>query len=369
MRYTESRLSKISEILLNELGQGTVDYQPNFDGTLAEPQYLPARLPHILLNGTTGIAVGMATDIPPHNINEIADAAVMLLDNPKARLDDVLEIVQGPDFPTEAEIISPKSEIRKIYEQGRGSIKMRATWKKKTARSLFLRFHINLLPQSYCTNSRTNDGKKLPMLEDIRDEADHENPIRIVLVPRSNRVDTDALMAHLFATTDLEKSYRVNMNMIGLDHKPAVKGLLEILNEWLDFRRATVTRRLQYRLDKVLSRLHILEGLMIAFLNIDEVIEIIRHEDDPKAELMARFNLSDEQADAILNLRLRHLAKLEENQLKAEQDELEKERLNLEAILGSERRLNTLIKKEIQEDAKNMPVHVCLNWSNVKKPK
>lgn len=353
MRYTESRLSKIAEILLSELGQGTVDYQPNFDGTLAEPQYLPARLPHILLNGTTGIAVGMATDIPPHNINEIADAAVMLLDNPKVGLDDVLEIVQGPDFPTEAEIISPKAEIRKIYEQGRGSIKMRATWKKEDGEII-----ISALPHQASPSKAIAQiadqmtAKKLPMLEDIRDEADHENPIRIVLVPRSNRVDTDALMAHLFATTDLEKSYRVNMNMIGLDHKPAVKGLLEILNEWLDFRRTTVTRRLQYRLDKVLSRLHILEGLMIAFLNIDEVIEIIRHEDDPKAELMVRFNLSDEQADAILNLRLRHLAKLEENQLKAEQDELEKERLNLEAILGSERRLNTLIKKEIQEDAK-----------------
>ena len=353
MRYTESRLSKISEILLNELGQGTVDYQPNFDGTLAEPQYLPARLPHILLNGTTGIAVGMATDIPPHNINEIADAAVMLLDNPKARLDDVLEIVQGPDFPTEAEIISPKSEIRKIYEQGRGSIKMRATWKQEDGEIIISALPHQSSPSKVIAQiAEQMTAKKLPMLEDIRDEADHENPIRIVLVPRSNRVDTDALMAHLFATTDLEKNYRVNMNMIGLDHKPAVKGLLEILNEWLDFRRTTVTRRLQYRLDKVLSRLHILEGLMIAFLNIDEVIEIIRHEDDPKAELMARFNLSDEQADAILNLRLRHLAKLEENQLKAEQDELEKERLNLEAILGSERRLNTLIKKEIQEDAK-----------------
>lgn len=353
MRYTESRLSKISEILLNELGQGTVDYQPNFDGTLAEPQYLPARLPHILLNGTTGIAVGMATDIPPHNINEIADAAVMLLDNPKARLDDVLEIVQGPDFPTEAEIISPKSEIRKIYEQGRGSIKMRAIWKKEDGEIIISALPHQSSPSKVIAQIADQmTAKKLPMLEDIRDEADHENPIRIVLVPRSNRVDTDALMAHLFATTDLEKSYRVNMNMIGLDHKPAVKGLLEILNEWLDFRRTTVTRRLQYRLDKVLSRLHILEGLMIAFLNIDEVIEIIRQEDDPKAELMARFNLSDEQADAILNLRLRHLAKLEENQLKAEQDELEKERLNLEAILGSERRLNTLIKKEIQEDAK-----------------
>lgn len=305
MRYTESRLSKISEILLNELGQGTVDYQPNFDGTLAEPQYLPARLPHILLNGTTGIAVGMATDIPPHNINEIADAAVMLLDNPKAKLDDVLEIVQGPDFPTEAEIISPKSEIRKIYEQGRGSIKMRATWKKEDAEIIISALPHQSSPSKVIAQIADQmTAKKLPMLEDIRDEADHENPIRIVLVPRSNRVDTDALMAHLFATTDLEKSYRVNMNMIGLDHKPAVKGLLEILNEWLTFRRTTVTRRLQYRLDKVLSRLHILEGLMIAFLNIDEVIEIIRHEDDPKAELMVRFNLSDEQADAIFKFTL-----------------------------------------------------------------
>ena len=295
----------------------------------------------------------MATDIPPHNINEIADAAVMLLDNPKAGLDDVLEIVQGPDFPTEAEIISPKSEIRKIYEQGRGSIKMRATWKKEDGEIIISALPHQSSPSKVIAQiAEQMTAKKLPMLEDIRDEADHENPIRIVLVPRSNRVDTDALMAHLFATTDLEKSYRVNMNMIGLDHKPAVKGLLEILNEWLTFRRTTVTRRLQYRLDKVLSRLHILEGLMIAFLNIDEVIDIIRNEDDPKAELMACFNLSDEQADAILNLRLRHLAKLEENQLKAEQDELEKERSNLEAILGSERRLNTLIKKEIQEDAK-----------------
>ncbi|OOF39802.1 DNA topoisomerase IV subunit A [Rodentibacter rarus] len=353
MRYTESRLSKISEILLSELGQGTVDSQPNFDGTLEEPQYLPARLPHILLNGTTGIAVGMATDIPPHNINEIADAAVHLLDHPKAGLDDLLNIVQGPDFPTEAEIISPKAEIRKIYEQGRGSIKMRATWKKEEGEIIISALPHQSSPSKIIAQIAAQmTAKKLPMVEDIRDEADHENPIRIVIVPRSNRVDTNALMAHLFATTDLEKSYRVNMNMIGLDHKPAVKGLVQILNEWLHFRRTTVTRRLQYRLDKVLSRLHILAGLMIAFLNIDEVIEIIRHEDDPKAELMARFHLTDEQADAILNLRLRHLAKLEEHQLRAEQDELEKERSNLEAILGSERRLNTLIKKEIQEDAK-----------------
>ena len=353
MRYTESRLSKISEILLTELGQGTVDFQPNFDGTLEEPQYLPARLPHILLNGTTGIAVGMATDIPPHNINEVADAAVLLLDNPKAGLDDVLNIIQGPDFPTEAEIISPKDDIHKMYETGRGSIKMRATWHKEDGEIIISALPHQSSPSKIIAQiAEQMTAKKLPMVEDIRDEADYENPVRIVLVPRSNRVDTDALMAHLFATTDLEKSYRVNMNMIGLDHKPAVKGLLQVLTEWLTFRRITVTRRLQHRLDKVLARLHILDGLMIAFLNIDEVIEIIRTEDEPKQVLMARFNLSDEQAEAILNLRLRHLAKLEEHQLQAEKDKLEEERSNLELILGSERRLNTLIKKEIQEDAK-----------------
>ena len=353
MRYTESRLSKIAEILLSELGQGTVDFQPNFDGTLEEPQYLPARLPHILLNGTTGIAVGMATDIPPHNINEVADAAVLLLDNPKAGLDDVLNIIQGPDFPTEAEIISPKDDIHKMYETGRGSIKMRATWHKEDGEIIISALPHQSSPSKIIAQiAEQMTAKKLPMVEDIRDEADYENPVRIVLVPRSNRVDTDALMAHLFATTDLEKSYRVNMNMIGLDHKPAVKGLLQVLTEWLTFRRTTVTRRLQHRLDKVLARLHILDGLMIAFLNIDEVIEIIRTEDEPKQVLMARFNLSDEQAEAILNLRLRHLAKLEEHQLQAEKDKLEEERSNLELILGSERRLNTLIKKEIQEDAK-----------------
>ena len=353
MRYTESRLSKISEILLSELGQGTVDFQPNFDGTLEEPQYLPARLPHILLNGTTGIAVGMATDIPPHNINEVADAAMMLLDNPKVGLDDVLNIIQGPDFPTEAEIISPKDDIHKMYETGRGSIKMRATWHKEDGEIIISALPHQSSPSKIIAQiAEQMTAKKLPMVEDIRDEADYENPVRIVLVPRSNRVDTDALMAHLFATTDLEKSYRVNMNMIGLDHKPAVKGLLQVLTEWLTFRRITVTRRLQHRLDKVLARLHILDGLMIAFLNIDEVIEIIRTEDEPKQVLMARFNLSDEQAEAILNLRLRHLAKLEEHQLQAEKDKLEEERSNLELILGSERRLNTLIKKEIQEDAK-----------------
>ncbi|NBI43582.1 DNA topoisomerase IV subunit A [[Haemophilus] felis] len=354
MRYTESRLSKISEVLLSELGQGTVDFQPNFDGTLEEPQYLPARLPHILLNGTTGIAVGMATDIPPHNINEIANAAVMLIDNPQANLDDLLTVLQGPDYPTEAEIITPKQEIRKLYEQGKGSIRMRAVWKKEDGEIVISALPHQASPSKIIAQiAEKMTAKKLPMVEDIRDEADHENPIRIVLVPRSNRVDCDALMAHLFATTDLEKSYRVNMNMIGLDNKPAVKNLVQILSEWLQFRRQTVTRRLQHRLDKVLSRLHILEGLLIAYLNIDEVIEIIRHEEDPKQELMARFNLTDEQAEAILNLRLRHLAKLEEQELKAEQSKLEDERLSLERILSSERRLNNLLKKEIQQDAKN----------------
>ncbi|MDH2998662.1 DNA topoisomerase IV subunit A [Pasteurellaceae bacterium LFhippo2] len=353
MRYTESRLSKISELLLGELGQGTVDFQPNFDGTLEEPKYLPARLPHILLNGTTGIAVGMATDIPPHNINELAEASVKLLDNPTACLADILDVVQGPDYPTEAEIITPKADIVKIYEQGRGSIKARAVWKKEDGEIVISALPHQASPSKIIEQiANQMRAKKLPMVDDIRDESDHENPIRIVIVPRSNRIDFDALMDHLFATTDLEKSYRVNMNMIGLDGKPAVKNLLTILTEWLEFRRSTVTRRLNYRLDKILSRLHILEGLLVAYLNIDEVIAIIRNEDDPKAELMTRFALTDIQAEAILNLRLRHLAKLEEHELKAEQAKLEEEKEYLQGILGSPRRLNNLIKKEIQADAK-----------------
>ena len=353
MRYTESKLSKMAEILLGELGQGTVDYQPNFDGTLEEPKYLPARLPHILLNGTMGIAVGMATDIPPHNLNELADACVMLLDNPKAGLADLLEVVQGPDYPTEAEIITPKADIAKMYEQGKGSIKMRATWRKEDGEIVITALPHQASPSKVIEQIATQmRNKKLPMVDDIRDESDHENPIRLVIVPRSNRIDFDGLMDHLFATTDLEKNYRVNMNMLGLDGKPAVKNLVEILTEWLSFRRTTVTRRLNYRLDKILNRLHILDGLLIAYLNIDEVIEIIRNEDAPKSELMARFNLSEIQAEAILNLRLRHLAKLEEHALQAEKSQLEKERDELQLTLSSERRLNTLIKKEIQADAK-----------------
>lgn len=353
MRYTESKLSKMAEVLLGELGQGTVDYQPNFDGSLEEPKYLPARLPHILLNGTMGIAVGMATDIPPHNINELAEASVMLLENPKASLAELMTVVQGPDYPTEAEIITPKADIAKMYEQGKGSIKMHAVWKKEDGEIVILALPHQASPSKIIEQIATQmRNKKLPMVDDIRDESDHENPIRIVLVPRSNRIDFEALMDHLFATTDLEKSYRVNMNMIGLDGKPAVKNLHTILTEWLVFRRTTVTRRLNYRLDKILNRLHILEGLMIAFLNIDEVIEIIRNEDEPKTALMARFNLSEAQTEAILNLRLRHLAKLEEHELQAEKSQLEKERDELQLTLGSERRLNTLIKKEIQADAK-----------------
>lgn len=352
-RYTEARLTKIAAILLSELDQGTVDFKPNFDGSKVEPVTFPSRLPHILLNGSTGIAVGMATDIPPHNINEIAEASVMLLENPKATLSDLLTVVQGPDYPTEAEIITPKSDIVKIYEQGRGSIRMRAVWSKEDGEIVIQALPHQASPSKIIAQIADQmRNKKLPMVDDIRDESDHENPIRIVIVPRSNRIDFDALMDHLFATTDLEKSYRVNMNMIGLDGKPAVKNLHDILTEWLSFRRSTVTRRLNDKLDKILNRLHILDGLMIAFLNIDEVISIIRNEDEPKAVLMARFNLSDIQAEAILNLRLRHLAKLEEHELQAEKNQLESERDELRLILGSERRLNTLIKKEIQADAK-----------------
>ncbi|MDF7671041.1 DNA topoisomerase IV subunit A [Orbaceae bacterium ESL0721] len=352
MRYTESRLSKYAELLLGELGQGTVDYMPNFDGTLQEPKTLPARLPNILLNGTTGIAVGMATDIPPHNIREVANAAIMLLDNPKTSLSEVMTQIKGPDFPTAAEIITPTADIVKIYQSGRGSIRMRAAWHKEDGDII-----ITDLPHQVSGAKILEQiaaqmrAKKLPFIEDLRDESDHENPTRLVIVPRSNRVDIEQVMNHLFATTDLEKSYRINMNMIGLDNRPAVKGLLDILTEWLTYRRDTVTRRLNYRLEKVQKRLHILEGLLIAFLNIDEVIETIRNMDDPKAELINRFGLSETQAESILELKLRHLAKLEELRIKGEQDELAKERDKLESLLASPKKLNSLIKKELQEDA------------------
>lgn len=348
MRYTESRLSRFSEVLLAELGQGTVDWVPNFDGTMKEPKTLPARLPHILLNGITGIAVGMATDIPPHNVGEIAAACVHLIEQPKAEVADLLAFVKGPDYPTDAEIITPKADIEKIYQTGRGSIKMRAVYEVEQGEVV-----ITALPHQASGGKVLEQiaaqmtAKKLPMVVDLRDESDHENPVRLVVVPRSNRVDIEQLMQHLFASTDLEKSYRVNINMIGLDNRPAVKNLREILTEWLEYRRETVRRRLQYRLDKVLARLHILDGLLIAYLNIDEVIEIIRGFDDPKIELMSRFALSEIQAHAILEIKLRQLAKLEEIKIKAEQDELNKEREYLEKILNSKARMSTLMKKEI----------------------
>ena len=352
MRYTEARLSRFSEVLLSELGQGTVDWAPNFDGTMKEPRMLPARLPHILLNGVTGIAVGMATDIPPHNVREVAQACALLLEKPSADLAEVMEHLRGPDYPTDAEVITPHQEIVKIYESGRGTIRMRAKYHMEDGEVV-----ITALPHQ-ASGAKVLEqiaahmqAKKLPMVTDLRDESDHENPTRLVIVPRSNRIDVEQMMQHLFATTDLEKNYRVNLNMLGLDGRPQVKSILSVLKEWLVFRQDTVTHRLQYRLDKILARLHILEGLLIAYLNIDEVIAIIRHEDEPKAVLMERFGLTDTQAEAILELKLRHLAKLEEFKLKGEQDELEQERQQLELLLSSDRRMKTLIRKEILADA------------------
>ncbi|MGO2353402.1 MAG: DNA topoisomerase IV subunit A [Marinomonas foliarum] len=350
MRYTESRLSKYADVLLREVSQGTVDWVPNFDGTLQEPSVLPSRLPNLLLNGTTGIAVGMATDIPPHNLREIGGACIHLLNNPNADLEDLLNFVQGPDFPTGGEIITPRSDIVKLYETGKGQIKARARFTIEEGEIV-----VNELPHQVSGSkileqiAAQMQAKKLPMVVDLRDESDHENPTRLVIVPKSNRVDIDSVMTHLFATTDLEKSYRTNMNVIGLDGLPQVKPLKNFLSEWLRFRIDVVRRRLQFRLDKVNSRLHILEGLLIAYLNIDEVIEIIRTEEKPKVELMSRFGLSDAQAESILELKLRHLAKLEEMRIKGEQDELEKERKQLEGLLYSDRKLKKLISDEIQE--------------------
>jgi topoisomerase-4 subunit A len=352
MRYTEAKLSKFAEVLLGEVGLGTVDWLPNFDGTMKEPQLLPARLPHILLNGVTGIAVGMATDIPPHNVREITNACLHLIDKPKAELSELMAYVKGPDYPTEAEIITPEKDIAKIYETGKGSIKMRAVFSLESGDIV-----ITALPHQVSGGkileqiAAQMQAKKLPMVADLRDESDHENPTRLVIIPRSNRIDIDQLMAHLFASTDLEKNYRVNLNMIGLNEKPQVKGLKTILSEWLEFRNTTVRRRLQFRLDKVLARLHTLDGLLIAFLNIDEVIEIIRQYDDPKAELISRFDLSVKQAEAVLELKLRHLAKLEEMRIRGEQGELNTERHKLEQLLSSDRRLATLVKKELIMDA------------------
>ncbi|MHB0807261.1 DNA topoisomerase IV subunit A [Stutzerimonas nitrititolerans] len=352
MRYTEARLSRYSEVLLSELGQGTVDWVPNFDGTLDEPATLPARLPNLLLNGTTGIAVGMATDVPPHNLREVAAACVRLLDEPKATVEQLCEHVQGPDFPTEAEIVTPRADLLKIYETGRGSVRMRAVYRVEDGDIV-----VTALPHQVSGAkvleqiAAQMQAKKLPMVADLRDESDHENPTRIVIIPRSNRVNADELMQHLFATTDLESSYRVNTNVIGLDGKPQVKNLRVLLSEWLTYRIGTVRRRLQFRLDKVEKRLHLLEGLLVAFLNLDEVIHIIRTEDQPKPVLMARFELSELQADYILDTRLRQLARLEEMKIRGEQDELAKEREKLLALLGSDAKLKKLVRKELLEDA------------------
>jgi len=352
MRYTEARLSRYSEVLLTELGQGTVDWVPNFDGTLNEPATLPARLPNLLLNGTTGIAVGMATDVPPHNLREVAAACVRLLDQPDATVEQLCEHVLGPDFPTEAEVITPRSDLLKIYETGRGSVRMRAVYRIEDGDIV-----VTALPHQVSGAkvleqiAAQMQAKKLPMVADLRDESDHENPCRIVIIPRSNRVDADELMTHLFATTELESSYRVNTNVIGLDGKPQVKNLRQLLREWLEYRVGTVRRRLQFRLDKVEKRLHLLEGLLVAFLNLDEVIHIIRTEDQPKPVLMERFGLTDVQADYILDTRLRQLARLEEMKIRGEQDELAKERAKLLALLGSEAKLKKLVRDEIIKDA------------------
>lgn len=354
MRYTESRLRKYSELLLSELGQGTVEWKPNFDGTLDEPALLPARVPNVLLNGGSGIAVGMATDIPPHNLREVVSACIHLLDSPKATLSDLMTHVKGPDFPTEAELITPAKDLRTLYETGRGSLRARAIYRVEDGDVVITALPYQVSGAKVLEQIASQmQKKKLPMVVDLRDESDHENPTRFVIVPRSNRVDVDELMLHLFATTDLEKTYRVNFNMIGTDGKPGVRDLVSLLKEWLTFRTETVRRRLQFRLNKVLDRLHILEGLLVAFLNIDEVIHIIRTEDKPKPVLMERFGLDEIQAEAILELKLRHLAKLEEMKIRGEQDELAAERDKLEALLSSDRRLKTLIKKELTADAEN----------------
>ncbi len=360
MRYTEARLSAYAASLLSELGQGTVDWQPNFDGTLDEPVTLPARLPNVLLNGGSGIAVGMATDIPPHNLKEVVSACIHLLEDPQATLSDICKHIKGPDYPTSAEIITPKKEIHAMYHDGGGSIRARAVYEKGKNEIIVTALPYQVSGAKVLEQiAEQMNAKKLPMVEDLRDESDHENPTRLIIVPRSNRVDADELMAHLFATTDLERTYRVNFNMIGLDGKPRVKPLLNLLQEWLNYRLETVQRRLKYRLDKVLDRLHILEGLLIAYLNLDEVIHIIRTEDEPKEKLIKKFKLTERQAEAILELKLRHLAKLEEIKIKTEQKELDKERDDLEQTLKSKARLKTLIRTELLNDAKEFGDDRC----------
>ena len=348
MRYTESRLSPYADALLSELEAGTVDWLPNFDGTLHEPALLPAQLPNVILNGTTGIAVGMATDIPPHNLTEVVNALVHLLDNPDATLADLYKHIPAPDFPTEAEIITPKSELKEMYRTGNGSVRMRAVYMQEEDEII-----ITALPYQVSGSkileqiAAQMQEKKLPLVSDLRDESDHENPTRLVIIPRSNRVEVEALMDHLFATTDLERSYRVNLNIIGLNGKPQVKNILQILNEWLEYRTHTVKRRLQYRLDAIHQRLHLLEGLIIVYLNLDEIIRIIRKEEEPKPVLIKRFKLSDEQADAILDTKLRHLAKLEEMQIRKEQKNLTSEKEEIEKTLHSSARLKKMIRSEL----------------------
>ncbi|WP_447784727.1 DNA topoisomerase IV subunit A [Stenotrophomonas bentonitica] len=353
MRYTESKLTPIAEVLLGEINQGTTDWTPNFDGTLEEPTWMPARLPHLLLNGTTGIAVGMATDVPPHNLNEIVSALLHLLDDPEASIGDLLEHVKGPDYPSAAEIITPAADLRTMYETGYGSVRARSTFFKDGTNIVINALPFQVSPSKVIEQIAAQmRAKKLPWLEDIRDESDHANPVRVVLVPRSNRVDADQLMGHLFATTDLERSYRVNLNVIGLDGRPQVKNLKMLLSEWLQFRGTTVTRRLTHRLEKVERRLHLLEGLLVAFLNLDEVIHIIRTEDEPKRALIARFELSDDQAEYILETKLKQLARLEEMKIRGEQDELARERDKIQSILDSKAKLRKLIRDELVADAK-----------------
>ncbi len=352
MRYTESKLSPIAEALLGELAQGTVDWVPNFDGTMDEPSWLPARVPHVLLNGSMGIAVGMATDIPPHNLRELATACIRLLDDPDASVADLCEHVSGPDYPTEAEIITPRADLLAMYQTGGGSVRARAVYQREEGNIVITALPHQVSPSKILEQIAAQmRAKKLPMIEDLRDESDHENPIRLVIVPRSNRVDADETMQHLFATTDMEKSFRVNLNMIGLDGRPQVKDLKRILTEWLSFRTSTVTRRLEHRLAKVDRRLHLLEGLHTAYLNLDEVIRIVRSEDEPKPVLMARFRLGEEQTDYILETRLRQLARLEEMKINAERDQLEEERARINVLLKSPAKLKGLIKDELRADA------------------
>jgi len=349
MRYTESKLSPYADLLLSEINLGTVEWTDNFDGTIQEPRQLPAQIPNLLLNGTSGIAVGMATDIPPHNLIEVLTACIQLLERPSTDLDSLLKILPAPDYPTNAYIVNTNDELYQMYETGNGSVKMRASYIKEDGEIIIEALPYQTSGAKVVAQIATQmRNKKLPLVEDLRDESDHENPTRIVVVPRSNRVDCEQLMLHLFATTDLEKNYRVNMNVIGLDGKPQVKPLIPLLKEWLQFRTQVVLNRLQFRLNKILERLHILEGLLIAYLNIDEVIAIIRKEEKPKLVLIKRYKLSEIQTEAILELKLRHLAKLEEIKIKSEEESLGKERKTIELLLSSETRLKTFIKKELR---------------------